>query len=320
MLEKITYPNINAKLKGMYAKTLSQEDLEDLLKQKTIKDAIIILKSKLKPLEDLKIDATRIELESELDNLIISDIEKIYKHLDNKTKKIFDSYILKYKMKILRIIWKELVVGRQFERENELANWMKCFKELDGIENIQTQEEFLEKIKDKKLKKIFGENENLFDLESLLTKYYYENLYLEAKGTSTKLKDIISEQIDIINISSIYRCKKYYGFYKGKYFINYGKILKKEDIQEIENVESLQEIKELLKNTKYREIIETSIEENSKKYMHKKLKKYFKEEQFDIISIIAYFYIKEVEQANIVTIIEGIRYKLTPEEIRKQLS
>ena len=82
MLEKITYPNINAKLKGMYAKTLSQEDLEDLLKQKTIKDAIIILKSKLKPLEDLKINATRIELESELDNLIISDIENIIVSLE----------------------------------------------------------------------------------------------------------------------------------------------------------------------------------------------------------------------------------------------
>ena len=31
MLEKIKYPNINAKLKGMYGKTLSKEDFEDLL-------------------------------------------------------------------------------------------------------------------------------------------------------------------------------------------------------------------------------------------------------------------------------------------------
>ena len=198
MLEKVKYPSIKAKLKGMHAKTLSREDIEDLLKQNTIKDAIVILKERLKPLEELNVNASRIELESELDKLIISDINKIYRYLDKKTKKVFDSYILKYKIQILKIIWKDFATTMQYEELYGLGEWTSFFTDLQGIESEKTKEEFLEKLKDKKIKKIFEESESLFDLESMLTKYYYENLYLEAKESSDKLTKLISEHIDII--------------------------------------------------------------------------------------------------------------------------
>ena len=319
MLEKVKYPSIKAKLKGMHAKTLSREDIEDLLKQNTIKDAIVILKERLKPLEELNVNASRIELESELDKLIISDINKIYRYLEKKTKKVFDSYILKYKIQILKIIWKDFATTMQYEELYGLGEWTSFFTDLQGIESVKTKEEFLEKLKDKKIKKIFEESESLFDLESMLTKYYYENLYLEAKESSDKLTKLISEHIDIINITTIYRCKKYYGLYEEKYFINYGKVIKKEKIDEIEKSNTNEEIKELLKNLKYKELIDTSIKEQTKEYMYPKYKKIFIEEQFDLCSIIAYFYMKEIEQANIVATIEGIRYNLSKEEIHKQI-
>lgn len=40
-------PSVTAKLKAMYAKKLKKDDLDDLIKQEHIKDAIIILKSKI---------------------------------------------------------------------------------------------------------------------------------------------------------------------------------------------------------------------------------------------------------------------------------
>lgn len=319
MLEKISYPNINAKLKGMHSKILEKEELEDLLKQNTIKDAIISLKSKLSSLDDLNIDAKRIELESGLDDLIIEDINKIYRILDKKTKIVFDAYILKYKIKILKIVWKDLVIGRQIGNIQEFRNWIMLFKDLQGIENVKNQEEFLYKIKDKNLQQIFSNSQDLFELESLLSKYYFENLYLKASGQSNSLKNIISDQIDMINIFSIYRCKKYYGFYEKKYFINYGNVLKKSKIEEIESLESIQDIKQILKNAKYKEIVDASINEDNKKYIYKKYKKCFRDKQFDVSIIIAYLYFKEIEQSNIVTIIEGIRYKMNREEILKEL-
>lgn len=124
MLENIKYSNINAKLKGMYSKSLRKEDFEDLLKQNTIKDVIIILKSKMKALENLNIDAKRIEIESNLDNIIINDIQKIYKYLEGTTKEIFNAYILKYKIKLLKIIWKDIQIGNSEEKIQEHNIWI----------------------------------------------------------------------------------------------------------------------------------------------------------------------------------------------------
>ena len=319
MLEKIKYPNINAKLKGMYAKTLTKEDIEDLLKQNTRKDAIIILKSKMPPLDDLNVDAKRIELESKLDRVIVNDINKIYRYLDSKTKKVFDSYILKYKIRILKIIWKDLNVGKREQEIEEFKTWKIIFKDLENFINVKDAEEFLKNIEEEELKNIFENNKNTFELDNMLTKYYFEKFYLIAKESSKKLKNIISAQIDLINISSIYRCKKYYGFYDKKYFINYGKKIKIKTIQDVENIQSLQDERYILENKKNKEIVESSIYDNSKKYIYEKYKKVFIQDQYDISSIIAYFYMKEIEKSNIIAIIEGIRYKLSKEEIQRQV-
>lgn len=319
MLENIKYSNINAKLKGMYSKSLRKEDFEDLLKQNTIKDVIIILKSKMKALENLNIDAKRIEIESNLDNIIINDIQKIYKYLEGTTKEIFNAYILKYKIKLLKIIWKDIQIGNSEEKIQEHNIWIGFFADMINISNVKTKEEFLENIKNEKIKNIFKNSMDTFELESRLYKFYLENLYQKIKGKSKALENEISTEIDFINILSIYRCKKYYGFYNKNYFIEYGKILKKEIIQKIELTNSIQGIDEILKETKYVKIVKNDIERDFRTYMYKRYKKYFRENTFDISLIISYFYIQEMELSNIIGIIEGIRYKLDKEEIRKKI-
>jgi vacuolar-type H+-ATPase subunit C/Vma6 len=127
VFEKVMYPSLNAKMKGMYAKTLSKDDLEDLMKQNRIKDAIVVLKSKLEALEDLDVEARRIEIEAKLDDIILDDIEKIYRHLDNETKEIFDAYILKFKLKTLRIIWRELQANNEPSSLNFQSRLVKFF-------------------------------------------------------------------------------------------------------------------------------------------------------------------------------------------------
>ena len=315
MLENIKYSNLNAKLKGMYSKSLKKEDFEDLLKQNTIKDAIIILKSKIKTLENLNIDAKRIEIESKLDNIIINDIQKIQKYLEGATKEVFDAYILKYKIKILKIIWKDM----KMQNIQEESKWFEIFKDMKNISKVKTEDEFLENIKDEKIKNIFERSMDTFELESMLYKFYLENLYQTVKGKSKSLENEISTEIDFINILSIYRCKKYYGFYDKDYFINYGKIVKKEMISKIESANSIRDIEEKLKETKYAKIVKEDIEKDFRIYMYKRYKKYFRENTFDVSLIISYFYLQEMEQSNIIGIIEGIRYRLDKEEIRKKI-
>ena len=42
----VKYPNINAKLKGMHSKRITKTDLEDLIKQNSLKNAVLLLKIK----------------------------------------------------------------------------------------------------------------------------------------------------------------------------------------------------------------------------------------------------------------------------------
>ena len=85
-------PSVTAKLKAMYAKKLKKDDLDDLIKQEHIKDAIIILKSKIDDLDNLSNDAKRLELENSLDKLIIIDMKKIDKYINGTNKKIWQKY------------------------------------------------------------------------------------------------------------------------------------------------------------------------------------------------------------------------------------
>ena len=97
-MNTVNSPSLNAKLKAMYSKKLKNNDFDDLLKQNTISEAIILLKSKLPELNDLPTDANRIELEDSLDSLLINDMKKIIKYLQGINKEIFEEYILRYKI------------------------------------------------------------------------------------------------------------------------------------------------------------------------------------------------------------------------------
>ena len=79
MLNSKNSPSVNSKLKAMYSKKLTKEDLEDLMKQQNLKEAIYLLKSKIDSLDNLRVDAKRLEIEAELDKMLISDILKITK-------------------------------------------------------------------------------------------------------------------------------------------------------------------------------------------------------------------------------------------------
>lgn len=51
-----------------------------------------------------------------------------------------------------------------------------------NISNVKTKEEFLENIKNEKIKNIFKNSMDTFELESRLYKFYLENLYQKIKG------------------------------------------------------------------------------------------------------------------------------------------
>ena len=327
----VKYPNLNSKIKGMYAKRITKNDLEDLIKQNNLKNAILLLKSKCDIFKNADENIDRLEIESLLEKDQINDILKIQKLLDNKDKEIFEMFLLQYEIKCVKSIFRKLFSDDKTDDiiVQNVKMWTNAlFNDIRGIETVQNFYEFFGAIKRMKYSKILKkyqeqENINVFEVENEIDKLYFETLYDTVKN-EVNSKKIIGSEIDLLNVLWIFRIKKYYNFVSEK--INQILIkryykLKPNIIQKIIQTNSFEEIKEIMSKTIYKSVFteESSLEENIDKYLYEVNKKIFRNDITSIAYILAYVNMIEYENNDIINTIEGIRYNMDKTEILKRL-
>lgn len=329
-ISAIKYPSINAKLKGMYSKRLKNDDLQDLAKQNNLKSAVAILKNKSSSLNVLSEDADREQIEKILNSEIIYDIEKIVKYLDKNDTQIFNLLISKYEIRCIKRAIKLLYSKN--ESDENIKIWTNTiFTDLKGLESIKSIDEFLKIINNTKYKKIlkkYFENKNteysIFEIENELDKMYLKSIYNSA-GNNKNLKKMIGAKIDFTNILWIYRMKKYYNFSEDKIeksIIDINYALKKNQILSLVKAKNIEELNEILKKTVYSNISTDDIYElecNMKKYLHGLYIKNFKSNLLSINCIYSYLNLVELENKDIISIIEAVRYGIDKEKLLKKL-
>lgn len=329
-ISAIKYPSINAKLKGMYAKRLKDDDLQDLAKQNNLKSAVAILKNKSSSLKVLSEDADREQIEKVLNGEIIYDIEKIVKYLDKNDTQIFNLLISKYEIRCIKKAIKLLYSKNEYDENIKI--WTNTiFTDLKGLESIKSIDEFLKIINNTKYKKIlkkYFENKDteysIFEIENELDKMYLKSIYNSA-GNNKNLKKMIGAKIDFTNILWIYRMKKYYNFSEDKIeksIIDINYALKKNQILLLVKAKNIEELNEILKKTVYSNIATDDIYElecNMKKYLHGLYIKNFKSNLLSINCIYSYLNLVELENKDIISIIEAVRYGIDKEKLLKKL-
>lgn len=329
-ISAIKYPSINAKLKGMYSKRLKNDDLQDLAKQNNLKSAVAILKNKSSSLNVLSEDADREQIEKVLNGEIIYDIEKIVKYLDKNDTQIFNLLISKYEIRCIKRAIKLLYSKNEYDENIKI--WTNTiFTDLKGLESIKSIDEFLKIINNTKYKKIlkkYFENKNteysIFEIENELDKMYLKSIYNSA-GNNKNLKKMIGAKIDFTNILWIYRMKKYYNFSEDKIeksIIDINYALKKNQILLLVKAKNIEELNEILKKTVYSNISTDDIYElecNMKKYLHGLYIKNFKSNLLSINCIYSYLNLVELENKDIISIIEAVRYGIDKEKLLKKL-
>lgn len=329
-ISAIKYPSINAKLKGMYAKRLKNDDLQDLAKQNNLKSAVAILKNKSSSLNVLSEDADREQVEKVLNGEIIYDIEKIVKYLDKNDTQIFNLLISKYEIRCIKRAIKLLYSKNEYDENIKI--WTNTiFTDLKGLESIKSIDEFFKIINNTKYKKIlkkYFENKDteysIFEIENELDKMYLKSIYNSA-GNNKNLKKMIGAKIDFTNILWIYRMKKYYNFSEDKIeksIIDINYALKKNQILSLVKAKNIEELNEILKKTVYSNIATDDIYElecNMKKYLHGLYIKNFKSNLLSINCIYSYLNLVELENKDIISIIEAVRYGIDKEKLLKKL-
>ena len=144
MLNKIKYPALNAKMKGMYAKELTEEELDELLRQHNLKDAILFLKMKFSSLDRINENMNRREIEQELNSLFIGNILKISKYLNKKELEIFKTFLLKYEIDLVKNVFRNLTTNRDSKIYlKNIDNWTeRLFTGIRNINNVTTEKDF----------------------------------------------------------------------------------------------------------------------------------------------------------------------------------
>lgn len=328
----LKYPAINAKLKGMHSKILGKQELDELIRQANLKDAIYFLKNKFKILEIINENMHREQIEQELNNLFISDIIKLSKYLNESEMSIFMKFISKYEINCVKNVFRNVTTNKDVVTNlKNIDNWTnKVFRKIDGINNISEEKDFLQIIKNEGYYKIFKEYENVIEnapleeIEVKLDKYYFEEIFKLSKKVNQNLVEIIGKEIDLLNIIWIYRSKKYFKYKPEqikKLLISINYKISKEEMNKIINSSDFDEMKKILENTIYKNVFdnENNIEYNKNKYLYYIYMKIFRTKVFNICTIFCYMNLVDIEIKNIINIIEGIRYGIDRREIQKRI-
>lgn len=327
----VKYPNLNAKLKGRYAKRITKTDLEDLIKQNNLKNAVILLKNKNDLFKNSDEDMDRLEIESLLEESQIEDILKILKLLNKKDRERLELFLLQYEIKCVKSMFRKLFSEDKTEDIviQNVKRWtVTLFEDIKGIETVQTFDEFFAATKRMKYHKIlqkYQEKEkiNIFEVENEIDKFYFETLYDEIEKV-TNLKKIVGSEIDLLNVLWIFRVKKYYDFEKNKLkqiLIKRKYQLDSDQIEKLIQADTFEEFTEVMQKTVYRKIFtqESELEENIDKYLYKVNQQIFERDITSIAYIFAYVNMIDYENNDIINTIEGIRYHMDKKEILKKL-
>ena len=318
--------------------SLSEKEYETMSRLSSVSEVAAFLKTNTRYSYILKdIDTSSIHrgvLESLLKGQIKYDIKSILSFSPKSAKFFLKILSAKEEINNIKIFLRYLFTENtdSYKRETIFTS-SNIFSKLKNVNNFK---EFTEALADTEyyiaLKPFidFPEKQNLFEIEMALDRFfnYLCNKNIKKYLPNADVKPLIhalSVQSDLDTIMFIIRSKNYYNFTPEQIYsyINLNSFhLKICDIKDLVTANNQKEIINILKNTPYKNIFSESLsffEKNVHKYKLKVNYSLYKKNPHSTEAILFYIYFKEIEIKNITTIIEGIRYELTPEEILKHL-
>lgn len=163
------------------------------------------------------------------------------------------------------------------------------------------------------------------EIEAALLKAYYSNAYQTfLKDKKEKVAKLLAQSCEIADIALAYRIIMYYP--QDRRLLDYAyKIpykLKKDDYDRLLKAKDIEEFTEVLKGTSYGNIEDFTPQKAIEKAKKTQLKQHLKNIHFSSeahIVLLSYAFYGNAEMRDIIHIIEGVRYGLSPEEISERL-
>ncbi|MCL1859585.1 MAG: V-type ATPase subunit [Oscillospiraceae bacterium] len=300
----------------------------------------------------------RNKLEYYIKKSMLNDYLKMYKFTFGNERYFINLLMAKYELEYILRAWREYVLKNIENNNNSVSKPNESEEDyflgkgileiqmiyqnnpridIEALKNITNAEQFINAIKNSDFFYIFEKHikddisKNYTEIETAVYDDYYKILYDSAeifeKETRKKIQDSISTHADLLNLCRISRML--FNFKAGPeeimpLLVPLRNRLKPDNINAL--LKSNDREKFLLycqSNLSYGEKQSFYAYDSMSSYMNSFLYKYYKSKikvsssGFEVI--VRYFHVKEFEVMNLFYLTEGIRYKMTPDYIRKNI-
>lgn len=341
----LSYSGLATKIRAMESRLLEIPQFEEISRMTSVPQVVDYLKhhpgyEKLwARLDDKEIN--RFSVEKLLIQSIYQNFTKIYRFADNEQKKFLAIYFKRYEMAVMKRCLASIFDHREVALD---LSWFEVFfrkhsrLDLNRLTSCKTIEEFIESLKGtefytplNQLRRGDREGLMVFDYGMALDQYYFAEIWRQRKRvfTSIDLREITKSygrKFDLINLTWIYRSKKYYHMDSSKIFtllIPMHYKLKTSEISALVQAEDMKEFQSLLEQTyygrKFEELTPENLEDSYTYVMRGLLKREAYKHPHSVAVIYSYLYQKEHEVKRLTTAIECVRYGVPPEDTMRHI-
>ena len=332
------------KSRAKYGKRLTSHDYDELLNCQTVADISMYLKNNTHynvTLEKFReASVHRGNLEQLLKSKIYSDFAQLSKFERSIGEHLFEYLLLKSEIDQLLSYLRHYISNTTEKVLFQLPNFFVEHSKLDFNRMIEAKsfEDILNLLKGTDyyslLKPFNAKSRDTVDfttIESVLDRYLYQkamrgiNKYYSG-AEREQLIDFFSTSAEIDNIRKIYRAKAYFNITESKLqsqLNNLSSKLTKNQFSALMNCETATDVMQTLKNTQYGKYINKhdfvffdELATRMKYHYCRRMMRYSTNSSVVLISTVTVF---ETEVENITNIIEGKRYGVDNENIKKLL-
>ncbi len=335
---------MTTKAKAMFAKRLSESDYLNLSNKKSVSEIATYLKNETyyaSCLEGINEKALhRGQLEALIRNDYIDKVARILRY-STSDREGFEKVIVVQSEVNTLITITEALISNDFtsiivKLPTTIAGEI-CFS-LKDLANIRSWEELLSALEGTPYHDIMApytvndiRDLDFTGLEQDLYRYDHEttlrilNESIDKKSQKA-IKELLYSRIELDNIAKIYRLKKYFNTPHDRIMPMLAKVylrFSKKDIAEMIEKDDAEHIYERLVNSSYKAYVNDErflfIEHTTKMINYNLNRKQIMFASDPDTVLLAYMRLVENEIDNIVDIIEGVRYRVSSEEIRRML-
>lgn len=333
---------LSTKIKAMHADHLTVEDYNAMLDKHSVDEISTYLKQTYYApfVSDMKSGTVhRGALEEHIEQKYTFEFTKLYSFVGHNERKLLGFLFMKLEISVLKT-----ALGRIFGHERAIPGELRHTSDeffsshsninIELLSSAMSVSDVCNACKNTSyypvLNRAASMGSDYPDICMMLDRLFFKKLWSAAKK-SVPQGDVfikyVGMLIDYNNIMWIYRLKR---FFKTPneliytYLIPVYYRLTSEQISAIVEASSTEEAEKLIRATKYADILSPNgdnsfIENNYKRIYYEQAKKAYKLYPETLTQVFAFFCLLMTEEENIKTIIEGIRYNISPELIRKYI-